>query len=174
MTWTLAFNTKGAAGAAGTPFLAGSGAPTTGGVAGQGYVDTTNAYLYTYTNGTWVQGKNLIGPMGLNGVNGSFFAGVGAPTTSTYSGTAQAVYIQSTGEVWLYQNQSTGWVDSGESLVGPQGNPGVAGTSTRGSQIFEGSGPPSTNYTDTTVYPIPPVARDLWFDTTNGIYYTFS
>jgi hypothetical protein len=160
MSWTLSFNTKGPAG---TSVASGSGAPTGSGVAGQPYVDLASGDTYQYTNGAWSKVGNIRGPIGLNGISGSFFTGTGAPTTSTYSGTGQAIYIQSTGEVWTYTSQSQGWVDSGETLVGPQGTPGTAGTA--GNKIYHGAGAPTNSSTYNT--------GDVYYDTNNGDVYFF-
>jgi hypothetical protein len=164
-TWGTPLSLRGSKGDPGLSILNGSGAPAAGlGVDTQLYFDTSGTGdVYQRSNGTWSKVYNLVGPMGLNGINGSFFTGVGAPTSSTYSGTGQAIYISTTGEVFTYTSQSTGWVDSGENLTGPQGPQGAA---TRGSQIFTGSGAPSSNlssFSNGTVSGAVP--GDLYFDT---------
>lgn len=166
-TWTLAFNARGPAGLS---ILSGNGAPTGTAAEGQVYINTQTADVYRYTSGAWVKTINLVGPMGLSGINGSFYSGMGAPTRATFDGPGQAIYIQASGEVWLYKNTTEGWVDSGQTLIGPKGDPGAAGASVRGSQIYEGAGPPPDPSTLTPT----PAARDLWLNTTNGDFYTFS
>lgn len=125
--------------------------------------------FYQRKSGTWTAiGASVRGAMGMNGIEGSFFAGVGAPSSSTYSGTGQAVYIQSTGEVWLYQDENIGWVDSGNSIRGPAGMDGARGADgvagQDGSQIYHGPGEPPANQ-------VGRAGKDYWLDETAGILY---
>ncbi len=78
-TWTLAGNLTGPAGGDGNDgapgldgrtVLSGSGAPTTEGVDGDFYIDTTAWVVYGPKSGTWGSGTSLVGPPGSNGSPG--------------------------------------------------------------------------------------------------------
>lgn len=125
--------------------------------------------FYQRQGGTWSAiGSSVKGEMGINGIEGSFFAGNDAPTSATYSGTGQAVYIQSTGEVWLYQDENIGWVDSGNNIRGPKGDtgaPGQDGTIGQdGSRIYPGIGAPPEDQPGR-------AGIDYWLDQEAGILY---
>jgi hypothetical protein len=158
LSWGTGISLVGPKGTPGVSVLTGNGSPTmtnTTGVDGQAYIDTLNGAVYQNVGGTWGTGQSLVGPMGINGVSGAFFTGTGAPTSATNASNpdANAIYIQTTGEVWTY-TKSGGWVDSGETLVGPAGAPGTPGApgapgadGLRGTQTYRGTDVPSASNT---------------------------
>lgn len=161
LTVGTAISLKGPMGAPGVSFLVGTGAPTGTAVPNQGYLDAQAGDLYQYVSGSWSLVRSIIGPMGLNGINGSFFAGVGVPDNTTYSGTGNALYVRANGEVYLYQG-SGNWSDTGENLSGPTGAKGADGL--RGTQIYHGNGAfNAANYPNAQ-------AGDLYFQDDAGTY----
>lgn len=165
-TWGTPISLKGTKGDAGLSVLTGSGAPDASlGYDGQSYISAAGD-LYFRNNGAWTKQLSLIGPMGLNGINGSFFAGTGAPDSSVYSGDGNAVYLRASGEVYLYSGNGN-WTDTNENLSGPQGAVGPAGA--RGTQTYTGNGAPASDLSTFT-----PAAQpgDLYYDlgTAGGPY----
>ena len=128
---------QGVAGTAGTPgtngsngysVLNGTVAPTTQGVNGDFYINTSINLIYgPKTAGAWGSGTSLVGPQGAagtagtpgtNGSNGySVLNGTVAPTTQGVNGD---FYINTATNL-IYGPKTAGAWGSGTSLVGPQG-----------------------------------------------------
>lgn len=109
-------------------------------------------------------GVLLQGPMGINGVDGSFFTGSDAPTADMGAGGA-AIYFQASGEVWT-RAVGGDWVDSGQNFRGTDGAQGPAGQDgARGTMTYTGNGAPSSDLSSFT-----PAAQpgDLYYDLANG------
>lgn len=153
-------------GAPGLSVLSGSGSPTGAGAESQVYVDTANGKLFTYTNGAWVAGTSLVGPMGMNALNAQLLHGDGAPTTSTFANNADALYLQSDGSVWYFDFEGDKtWTKSSQNLTGPQGPAGVGKDGLRGTQTYTGNGAPSS---DLSSFSPPAVAGDLYYQLDGG------
>ena len=115
-------------GSNGNTIIYGTVAPTTEGVNGDSYINTTNHYFYgPKSNGTWPSGTSLVGPAGSNGTNGTngtngadgktVLYGTVAPTTEGVDGD---FYIRTTTN-YIYGPKASGTWPSGTSLVGPAG-----------------------------------------------------
>lgn len=167
-TWGQGISLKGRDGNPGLSVIQASGAPASGlvGADKQLYVDTASAsldyYVYSKASSSWTKQGILRGPMGLMGLDAQLFFGDGTPDSSTYSGDADALFIQNgTGEVFKY-DKSTGWQDAGFTLKGATGADGVAGRDgLRGTQTYTGQGAPSS---DLTTFSPPAVAGDIYYD----------
>ena len=109
-------------------------------------------------------GALLQGPIGINGVDGSFFTGADAPTAEMGTGDS-AIYFQASGEVWTRQPGGD-WIDSGQNFRGADGAVGPAGQDgARGTVTYTGNGAPSA---DLASFTPPAVAGDLYYDLANG------
>lgn len=129
----------------------------------------TDTYMfYQRTSSGWPStGTLLQGPMGINGVDGSFFTGTGAPADSLGAG-VNAIYFSSTGEVYT-RAKGASWVDTNQNFTGPagpMGPAGAAGSSVRGTQTYTGNGAPSSDLT--TFSPGPAMKGDLYYDLSAG------
>lgn len=138
-------------------------------------LDSTTQLLYTRGASGWPTsgGVLLRGAMGVTGVSGaSFYSGPGAPTASSPANPNNGdLFLDlANGEIYKFVNGS--WTDQGYSIQGPQGiqgPPGVAGAATRGSQIFSGSGAPSSNLASFSNGSVTgAVSGDLYLDTTTA------
>lgn len=170
-TWGQGISLKGRDGQPGLSIIQAEGPPASGlvGADKQLYVDTASAsldyYVYSTSSSAWTKQGILRGPMGLMGLDAQLFFGDGAPDTTTYSGDADALFIQNgTGKVYKY-DKATGWVDAGFSFKGPAGADGVGRDGLRGTQTYTGSGAPSSNLSS---FSPPAVAGDLYYDLSGG------
>lgn len=143
-SWSQPISLRGAAGPAGVGFTTTSGQPTDQGQPGECRIDTSAFVLWAWNSSfsTWVASQSFKGVQGISGPGSLFFYGNGAPTPSSPSVPADtnAVYLQSTGEVYSWSQNSSMWVDTGENFTGPQGP-----AARRGSVLFEGNGPPPSD-----------------------------
>ena len=154
----------GTAGAAGSRFYSGSGAPSAGtGTNIDLYLNTATGDVYEKTSGSWAVSGNIKGAQGNTGTAGAagsrFYAGAGAPSPAT--GTNIDLYLNVlTGDV--YEKTSGSWAVSG-NIKGPQGIQGNTGTAgAAGSRFYSGSGAPSAG-TGTNI--------DLYLNTATGDVY---
>jgi collagen type VII alpha len=111
---TGAAGATGATGATGSRWYFGSGAPTTGGVDGDFYLNITNGAVYTHSGGAWGSTiGNLTGPQGPQGNQGT--AGSTGPAGLSAYQVAVAGGYGGTSSQWL------------TSLTGPAGPTGPTG-----------------------------------------------
>jgi len=167
-TWGNAISLKGAKGEAGSKIYFVTGAPTdatASAVVGDCAFSADTFKFYQRTEAGWpTDGALLQGPMGINGVDGSFFTGADAPTADLGAGHS-AIYFQATGEVWTRDVEGD-WIDSGQNFKGAQGDVGPAGQDgARGTQTYTGQGAPSA---DLSTFVPPAVAGDLYYDLSEG------
>lgn len=139
----------GPAGANGNTILYGTVDPTTEGVDGNFYINTTSNYFFgPKSGGSWPGGFSITGPQGptgpagTNGTNGldgnTILYGTSIPAGGL--GIDGNFYIRTTTN-FLYGPKTAGAWGSGTSLVGPQGPTGPAGAA--GNTVLFGSGVPS-------------------------------
>lgn len=157
-TWpsgTSLVGPTGPAGADGNTILYGASDPTTEGVDGDFYINTTSNTLFGPKSGTWPAGTSLIGPAGSDGADGADGAdgntvlyGSSDPTTEGVDGD---FYINTTSN-YIFGPKSGTW-PSGTSLVGPTGATGPAGSDgADGNTVLYGSSDPTTEGVDGDFY----------------------
>lgn len=123
--------TDGVDGVDGKTILYGAVDPTTEGVDGDFYINTSTHFIYgPKASGTWPAGTSLVGPPGddgLDGVDGTdgrtILYGTAAPTTEGEDGD---FYIRTTTS-FLYGPKAGGSWPAGTSLVGAPGADGLDG-----------------------------------------------
>ena len=154
-SWSVICNIKGATGAAGAPgsvWYNGSGAPSGAtGIDGDYYLNTANSDVYYKSGGSWSVVANIKGG---NGANGSvWYNGTGAPSAGL--GVNGDYYLNNAnGDV--YTKSGGSWSVIG-NIKGPAGNNG-----TNGATWYTGSGAPSAGLG---------VNGDLYLNTVNSDVY---
>ena len=175
---------QGTAGAAGSKWFTGSGAPATGtGVVGDFYLNSANGDYYEKTGGaTWTLRGNIKGPQGIQGIQGIqgvqgtagapgsvWRSGAGAPSGALgvvgdwYLNTANGDVHEKTGaSAWTLRDNITGpqGAQGIQGIQGPQGATGTAGAA--GAKWYTGSGAPLTGIG---------IVGDWYLDSANGDYY---
>lgn len=133
----------GAAGADGKTVLSGAVNPTTEGVNGDFYINTTSWQIFgPKASGTWPSGVDLIGATGAAGAAGSagadgktVLSGASDPTTQGVNGD---FYVNTTS--WqIFGPKASGTWPSGVSLIGPAGSTGSAGAAGAAATIAVGT-----------------------------------
>ncbi|MFM7628814.1 MAG: hypothetical protein ACKO44_04795 [Algoriphagus sp.] len=133
----------GVAGADGKTVLNGTSNPTTQGVNGDFYINTSSNTLFgPKANGTWPAGVSLVGPTGPQGASGSTgpagatgaTGAAGADGKTVLNGTSNPTTQGVNGDFYINTSSNTlfgpkanGTWPTGVSLVGPQGPAGVQG-----------------------------------------------
>lgn len=157
-SWSVICNIKGATGAAGAPgsvWYNGSGAPSGAtGINGDYYLNTANSDVYYKSGGSWSVVANIKGG---NGANGSvWYNGTGAPSVGL--GVNGDYYLNNAnGDV--YTKSGGSWSVIG-NIKGPAGTNGTNGTN--GATWYTGSGAPSAGLG---------VNGDLYLNTANSDVY---
>lgn len=168
-TWGSGISLKGADGKAGSQIFFGTGTPSDGVSAVEGdifFAQDTGTFWQRGASGWPASGTSVIGPkgdIGLNGVDGNFYTGSGAPDASIGT-SGNSLYVQTTGEVWTRQSGGD-WVDSGESMAGPQGQSITGPQGLRGTQTYTGHGAPAT---DLSTFNPPAEPGDIYYDLDGG------
>jgi hypothetical protein len=131
---------KGDDGADGLTILNGTSDPTTEGVDGDFFIQTTSKKIFGPKATTWPAGVSLVGPSGSPGVDGlTILNGTSDPTTEGVDGD---FFIQTTSKK-IFGPKATTW-PAGVSLVGPAG--------TNGNQTLTGTAVPTTEGVDGDLY----------------------
>lgn len=126
---------QGNPGVDGKTIRSGSGVPSNSlGVSGDYYIDTAASILYGPKGvSSWPAGISIVGPQGNQGVPGN--PGVDGKTLRYGSGAPAAGvgvigdFYLDTAALYIYGPKAVGGWPAGVSMAGPQGNPGVPGTS---------------------------------------------
>lgn len=134
--WGSGTSILGTVGSDGNTVLNGAVNPTTEGVNGDFYLNTSTYTIFgPKAAGIWPSGVSLIGTDGLDGTDGvdgnTILYGTAAPTTEGVDGN---FYIRTTTN-FIYGPKAGGVWPSGTSLVGPAG--------TNGNSVRSGTGAPS-------------------------------
>lgn len=126
-TWTLLGNLKGLAGAAGSKWYTGAGAPAAGlGSDGDYYLNQTTGDYSSKAAGAWTVQGNLKGAAGAAGSR--WYVGTGAPSDAL--GVNTDMYLNSTTGDY-YQKAAGTWGSAVGNLTGPAGSgSGGGGTTT--------------------------------------------
>lgn len=118
-------------------------------------VDDAGIYYVRTADGWPATGLDLRGRMGISGVDSGLYVGANAPDPALGRG-EDALYVRANGQVYLRQSTDAGWTDTKQNLTGPVGADGL-----RGTQIYFGEGPPST---DLGSFSPPAMPGDPYFD----------
>jgi hypothetical protein len=138
-TWELVL-AAGTAGAPGSVWYNGTGAPLVGvGINGDYYLDTASGDVYAKSAGLWNYTNNIKGPTGATGASGTSIAIQGNDTVANIlllTGTAGDLWIATNSGTDDFSNpvvagdglvwEGTGWLNVGP-IRGPEGPQGVVG-----------------------------------------------
>ena len=121
---------QGPQGTRGSTWSSGTSAPTTtsGNLAGDKYLNTTNGDVYNYTGSTWQLIGNIRGPRGIQGPQGPAGpAGFGSQTNGFYYYNAIPTATPVLGENYTYDDSKTEYpigieFVSGQMVMDPNGN----------------------------------------------------
>jgi hypothetical protein len=160
----MGISLKGAAGQAGSQIFFITGSPTDSNASSRpgdvAFATDTNL-IYQRGPSAWpANGTLLRGGMGMAGTNSQLYVQSGEPSNDLGKGD-DGIYVRSdTGELYSRDSADATWTKSTYSLRGPAGADGAKGADgIRGSQIYTGSGAPSSNLAS---YSPPAMQGDLY------------